>query len=141
MAKQVQTNPEATPQLSVYQKMLLNEFQNKPEIMQLLKVIFNDYPQVILVEHISAKSQLKRKQRKSQECAALRMKMEAYIEERIARLAGIDVDKLAAIQREADEKAKAAEVTKKEEDEKAVQKISEQVVPTAPSEIKGESNE
>lgn len=129
MPKKMQVDPIAEPKLSVYQKMLLNEFQNKPELMQLLKVIFNDYPQVILVEHISSKSQLKRKQAKSLECSALRMKMEAYIEEKIARLAGIDVDKLAAIQKEVDEK------------EKAAAEASQVAKDVATTEAKGESNE
>lgn len=96
--------PSDEVKLSVYQKMLLNEFQNKPEIMQLLKVIFNDYPQVILVEYMTSKGATKRRRDKSVECGKLRMKMEAYIEEKIARLAGIDVDKLAEIQKAVDAK-------------------------------------
>lgn len=125
-----QVDPAVEPKLSVYQKMLLNEFQNKPELMQLLKVIFNDYPQVILVEYMNSKAATKRRQRKSLECSALRMKMEAYIEEKIARLGGIDVDKLAAIQKEIDEKEK-----------KDLEDKANQVVPTEPSVAKGESNE
>ena len=162
MPKENKINPADEPKLSVYQKMLLNEFQNKPEIMQLLKCIFNDYPQVILVEHMTAKGATKRRRAKSIECAHLRMKMEAFIEEKIARLAGIDVDKFAAIQKEVDaagikqlelDKAKtlvgamdvvseniAKEITK-EEDEKALKSVAELVLPTTPSEVKGEKNE
>ncbi len=123
-------DPTIEPKLSVYQRMLLNEFQNKPELMQLLKVIFSDYPQVILVEYINSKAATKRRQRKSLECSALRMKMEAYIEEKLARLGGIDVDKLAAIQKEIDEKEK-----------KGLEEKENQSVPTEPSVVKGESNE
>jgi hypothetical protein len=130
MPKENKINPADEPKLSVYQKMLLNEFQNKPELMQLLKVIFSDYPQVILVEYMTAKGATKRRRAKSIECAQLRMKMEAYIEEKLARLGGIDIDKLAAIQKEVDEKEK-----------EILESKSVQVAPTESSEVKGEKNE
>lgn len=116
MENEIKHEPSEEPKLSIYQKMLLNEFQKRPGLMQLLKVLFNDYPQVILVEYITSKGATRRRRAKSLECSQLRMKMEAYIEERLARLAGIDVDSMANIQKEFDEKEKATNVIKADQD-------------------------
>lgn len=143
MPAPIKISPEEEAKLSTYQRMLLVELQSKPEIMQLLKVIFNDYPQVIQVEYITSKSATKKRLKKSLECSALRMKMEAYIEDKIARLAGIDVDKLAALQREVDAQEKKlneatdnmAKEIAQEQDQKALEAIGQKVTSD-----KGESN-
>lgn len=140
-------NPQDEPKLSVYQKLLLAEIQKKPELMNLMKAIFNDYPQIILSEHITGQGVTNKNKRKSIELARLRMKMESYIEEKISRLAGIDVDKFAALQKESEniEKAKTlegsmdvatdqiAKEVKEEEDQKALDGVT--------NTVEGESNE
>lgn len=104
MPKEQKLTPHDEPKLSVYQTLLLNEFKKKPELMQLLKVIFDDYPKIVVAEITCLKGATRRRQEKGIEIGTLRMKMEAFIEEKIARIAGIDVDKFADLQKEEDAK-------------------------------------
>jgi hypothetical protein len=102
MSMNVKHTPSEEPVLSVYQTMLLEALKSKPELLHLLKVIFSDYPKLIIAEYSMAKGATKKKRDKSLKCAELRMKMESYIEEKISRAAGIDIDTMVKKQKEAD---------------------------------------
>jgi hypothetical protein len=91
------------PTLSLYQKLLLAELNDRPEILQLLKVIFDDYPKVFISEISCMKGVTNKMQNKGVELGTIRMKMESFIEEKIARLAGIDIDSFIKMQKTEDE--------------------------------------
>jgi len=114
------------PKLSKYQNLMLNAFKAKPELMQLLKVIFDDYPKIIVAEIMCLKGVTHRRQKKGIELGTIRMKMEAFIEEKIARLAGIDVDGFALLQKEEDEKSTQTKPEVKI-DQEQIKKIEEAV--------------
>lgn len=84
--------------LSNYQKALLTAFQAQPETMKLLQAVFQHYPQLILNEHVCSRQNATRKQRQSlSSIRTQRLKIEAYIEETIATLSGIDIEQLKAL--------------------------------------------
>jgi hypothetical protein len=87
-------DPINDPKLTPYQRALFLEINNKPDLVHFFKVIFGDYPQIILAEEKFNKAATRRKKEKGVQLTLLRLKMEAYIEEKLARLAGIDIDKL-----------------------------------------------
>lgn len=101
---------EDTPKLSLYQSLMLEEMKKKPELMQLLKAIFDDYPKLVVAEITCLKGATNRRRNKGVELGTLRLKLEAYIEEKIARLAGIDVDGFAELQKKEDAKEKESKV-------------------------------
>jgi len=109
-----------TPKLTTYQKLMMEELQKRPDLMQLYKAIFDDYPKVVMSEITHLKGVTKRRQKKGMDIGILRMKLGAYIEERIARLAGIDVDGFAELQKKED-------ATSTEKMLESVQKVSEAV--------------
>jgi hypothetical protein len=83
--------------MSDYQKQLLEEIKKRPEIMKLFKSIFQDYPLLVTREYrMSSPTASRRQKLKSREVSMERLKMEAFIEESICRLAGINVNEIAA---------------------------------------------
>lgn len=86
-----QGDPLNHPELTPYQRVLVLEMQNKPDLLHILSVIFSDYAKVILTESKFINSMTKRRKAKGVEVAMLRLKMEAYIEEKLAMLSGIDI--------------------------------------------------
>lgn len=98
------------PELTVYQKLLLEEIKNNKDLMHLFKVIFDDYPSLVIQEREALKGATNRRQRKGIELGSLRMKMEAYIEEKIAILSGIDIEGMKRKQEEYDKEQKEKEI-------------------------------
>jgi hypothetical protein len=83
--------------LSDYQKQLLDEIKKRPEIMKLFKTIFQDYPLLVTREYrMSSPAASRRQKLKTREVSMERLKMEAFIEEVICKLAGIKVNQIAA---------------------------------------------
>lgn len=107
-------NPELTP----YQRALFLEINNRPDLFHLFKVIFQDYPQVILTEEKFSRGATKRKRSKGVELTLLRLKMEAYIEEKLAKIVGIDVDSLKKQFAEIEEKKKESETVSDSQEER-----------------------
>jgi hypothetical protein len=128
MTETKQVDPINNPELTPYQRALFLEINNKPDLMHLFKVIFGDYPQVVLAEQKFTAAATKRRKQKGMELTLLRLKMEAYIEERLAKLAGIDVDGLKKQFEDVFKNAtdKLAEEIKQEEDKKALEAVVNQ---------------
>jgi len=113
---QRQMAPSPTPvsqaSLNPYQKRLLAEFQKRPDVMKLLTVIFSQYPATVIKEfRQSNPTSTKRQQKASLDTSRIRLSMEAFIEEEIAKLAGINVDQL---MKDAEKEVKEVKEEKKE---------------------------
>lgn len=93
-------NPGGASQipLNPYQQKLLKALKEKPDIMQLFQVIFYKYPESVLNEYRTRQEMSENpdyhRPEHVRQITANRLKMESYIEEVIARIAGIDVDQL-----------------------------------------------
>jgi hypothetical protein len=91
------TPAQPTINLSEYQKQLLAEINNRPEVMNLFRMIFQQYPQLVTREfRLSSSSATKRQRQRKKMVVMQRLKMEADIEEQICRLAGIDLNQIQA---------------------------------------------
>lgn len=89
--------PQHVPQvqLNSYQKKLLEQLQAKPAVMKLMSVIFQQYPSIVAQEVRQRNpNATNRQQRSSRDTTRIRLNMEAFIEEEIAKLAGIDTEQL-----------------------------------------------
>jgi len=76
--------------LSESQKVLLDRLKERPEVMKLLKVIFSDYPQMVIKEfRQSSPHGSRRQQEQSQQTTLDRLKTEAFIEQQVVMLAGL----------------------------------------------------
>jgi len=92
----------------------------KPDLMKLMSVIFQQYPSQIVKEFRQTQANASnRQQRDSRNTQRVRLQMEAYIEEAIARMAGIDIEGLIE-----EAKAEVAGNTTKKTTKKKVSKRS-----------------
>jgi len=83
------------PNLNPYQARLLEELKSRPKVMDLLGVIFSQYPAIVVREaKQTSPNATNRQKREGRRSAIIRMQMETFIEEEIAKLAGIDIDNL-----------------------------------------------
>ena len=79
-------------EMSEYQKNLLEEIKKNPELVQLFKVIFDEYPKMVRAEMTQRNPHASRRQKQQgQRTTMMRLKMEAYIEATICKFAGIEV--------------------------------------------------
>jgi len=125
-AAPVRSDPQnPTINLSDYQKRLLEEINKRPEIMKLFKVIFQEYPTRINLEYrLTSPHATRRQKMQGQKVALERLRIEAFIEEQVCKLAGININEIAA------ENTEKPEVTDKElqaamEEEAVVQAVAE----------------
>lgn len=89
--------PQPVPEVNLnpYQRRLLEELKKTPDVMKLMGVIFHQYPTMVVKEMRQTNPNATARQRQAgRETQKTRLNMEAFIEEEIAKLAGIDVEKL-----------------------------------------------
>lgn len=89
--------PQAVPDVNLnpYQKKLLEALKAAPNVMKLMGVIFHHYPTAVVKEsRQTGPNATARQKQAGRETQKVRLNMEAFIEEEIAKLAGIDVEKL-----------------------------------------------
>ena len=81
--------------LNPYQAKLLEALKASPNVMRLMGVIFHHYPMTVVKESRQTSPNATAKQKQAgRETQKARLNMEAFIEEEIAKLAGIDVEQL-----------------------------------------------
>jgi len=85
-----QGNP--TINFSEYQQRLLEEIKKNPQVMKLFKIIFNDYPILVNKEYrLSSPHATHRQKDQGRKVTMERLKLEAFIEEQICIISGIDI--------------------------------------------------
>ena len=88
-------NQIQSPRISPYQKALLAELKKRPEVMNLLTAIFRHLPALVVKEFRQTNdTSSDRQKRLGFETMRERLKCEAWIEEEIAKLAGIPIAQL-----------------------------------------------
>lgn len=119
---QIKSDPESPSiNLSEYQKQLLDEIKRRPDVMNLFRQIFQQYPQVVAREYrLTSPHATKRQNLNGRKATLERLQLEADIEEQICKLSGIDINQIKADNTESVEKTQ-------EEVEEAV--IEEEVTP------------
>jgi hypothetical protein len=81
------------PELTQEQKKLMEELTKRPEVLQLLQVIFGEYPKYIITEvRQSNPNSSKRQKMKGFETTEKRLQIERWIEKEVCKLVGIKVD-------------------------------------------------
>jgi len=83
--------------MSEFQKQLLSEINKRPEIMKLFKVIFQEYPIMVTKEfRLSSVHATHRQKIQRHNVSMERNKLEAWVEQEICKLSGIDINAIAS---------------------------------------------
>jgi len=132
---QSQSPAKAIPQptLNPYQQRLSQELKSRPKTMDLLGVIFSQYPAIIVREFRQTNpNATARQRREGRRTSIIRMQMEVFIEEEIAKLSGIDIDKLQELAKE--DQDKASKKKEKVDSSSPIQPASPEVEDESPQE-------
>lgn len=97
-----QVGGKTKPEMSEYQKQLLEEINKQPKLIKLFTAIFNDYPKLIRKEFVQTEaSQSRRQKEDGLKTRRVRLSIEAFIEEQICMLAGISIKEDSKLEQEA----------------------------------------
>ena len=120
-------NPKVN--ISEYQKKLLEALQEHPPVVALLNKIFMEYPVLIIKEYSQSRPTTTQRQRRASiETTKQRLQLEANIEEEVALLSGINLQKLAeSCTEESEPPMTSEEVTEAIVAEKKIEEV-EQVI-------------